>query len=184
MPDEQSSELKVRMTTSWRIPAGLLLAVVVASCGEAPQAQEELPPAAEGPAPENPATLRYAPELNIDIAEMTPAQDGVYIEDVRQGTGREAQAGQQVTVEYQAWLPDGTLFEQRPSPEGFGPSSFVIGMSPPVPGLNAGITGMRAGGVRRIVVPPAQGYGLVGRPEGVPPNSTLVFEVRLVSVQQ
>jgi FKBP-type peptidyl-prolyl cis-trans isomerase FkpA len=92
--------------------------------------------------------------------------------------------GTTVTVEYRGWLPDGTLFEKRPSDEGFGLSEFVVGEDAPVEGLDYGMRGMRVGGVRRIVVPPEHGYGLVGRPAGVPAGSVLVFEVRLVGVRQ
>jgi hypothetical protein len=45
------------------------------------------------------------------------------------------------------------------------------------------VGGMRAGGVRRIVVPADQGYGLIGRPADVPANSPVVFEIRLLSVR-
>jgi FKBP-type peptidyl-prolyl cis-trans isomerase len=128
-------------------------------------------------------SVQFAPELGVSLEAMTRTDDGIYIADVRDGRGRAAETGNAITIEYRAWLPDGTLFEQRPSPEGFGLSEFVLGESAPVPGLNAGIGGMRTGGVRRIALPPEHGYGLVGRPAGVPAGSPLLFEVRLMAVR-
>lgn len=129
-----------------------------------------------------PETTAFAPDLQVDVGAMTRTEEGVFYHDVREGRGRAADDGSTVTAEYRAWLPDGTLFEQRPSDEGFGLSEFVLGESAPVDGLGYGMRGMRVGGVRRIVVPPEHGYGMVGRPAGVPAGAVLLFEVRLVGV--
>jgi FKBP-type peptidyl-prolyl cis-trans isomerase len=159
-----------------------LAVLLSAACAERP----EDPPAVEAPAPEPAAVAetRFAPELEVSLPDMQQTAEGVHYRDVRAGSGRAAGPGATVTAEYRAWLPDGTLFEQRPSDEGFGLSEFVLGEDAPVEGLDYGMRGMRVGGVRRIVVPPEHGYGLVGRPAGVPAGSVLVFEVRLVGVRQ
>jgi peptidylprolyl isomerase len=52
-----------------------------------------------------------------------------------------------------------------------------------VPGFAQGIVGMKVGGRREIVIPPALGYGTMGSPPAVAPNETLVFVVDLVGVQ-
>jgi FKBP-type peptidyl-prolyl cis-trans isomerase len=165
-----------------RALAGLLLALTLAACGED---EPDAPPPSAAAAPQ-PAggveAVAFADQLEVRLDSMTRTDDGIYFEDVRAGRGRVAAEGDAVVLEYRAWLPDGTLFEERPSPEGFGPSSFVLGADAPVPGLSAGVAGMRPGGVRRVVVPPEHGYGLVGRPVGVPTGATLVFEVRLLRV--
>jgi FKBP-type peptidyl-prolyl cis-trans isomerase FkpA len=164
-----------------RALAGLLLALTLVACGE-DEPDAPSPSAAVAEPAVGVEAVAFADELEVRLDSMTRTDDGVYFEDVRAGRGRVAAEGDAVVLEYRAWLPDGTLFEQRPSPEGFGPSSFVLGADAPVPGLGTGVAGMRPGGVRRVVVPPEHGYGLVGRPVGVPTGATLVFEVRLLRV--
>jgi FKBP-type peptidyl-prolyl cis-trans isomerase FkpA len=157
--------------------------ILLAACAEERKAAPpEQPPVQDEPAAA--ATPSFAPELGVDMDAMERTEEGVHVRDVRQGGGRTATVGSTVTAEYRGWLPDGTLFEQRPSAEGFGLSEFVLGENAPVPGLDYGMRGMRVGGVRRIVVPPEHGYGLVGRPAGVPAGTALLFEVRLVGVSQ
>jgi hypothetical protein len=155
----------------------LLLAVL--ACSDAPPARP-----ADGPpdVEQGAAPVAFAPQLEIDLQAMTETGSGLYIQDVSTGRGTAAQPGHTVVYEYRAWLPDGTLFEQRPSDEGFGAPELILGEVQPY-GLNEAIEGMRPGGVRRVVLPPEHGYGLIGRPAGVPAGATLVFEVRLRSVR-
>jgi FKBP-type peptidyl-prolyl cis-trans isomerase len=108
------------------------------------------------------------------------------ITELRAGTGTEAVAGSRVTVEYALWLfsttgadNKGTLLDTS---VGRAPFSFTLGTNAVIPGFEQGVTGMKVGGVRRLVIPPALGYGAAGT-SGVPPNSNLVFEVELLSVQ-
>lgn len=154
--------------------------LLITACGER---AEPAPEAGTGEAAVEQAPAGFAPELDVELDSMSRTNSGVFYEDVQVGRGAVAEPGRHVTIEYRAWLPDGTLFEERPNPEGWGPSEFLLGASAPVPGLNEGIAGMRVGGVRRIVVPPEHGYGLVGRPAAVPPEATLVFEVRVNAVR-
>lgn len=140
-------------------------------------------PAADGAGAEAARPIAFAPELGIHPDSMTVIAEGILIRDVKSGTGPTAGPGQATRIEYRAWLPDGTLYEQRPDAQGFGAAELMPGASSPA-GLAAGVEGMRVGGVRRIVLSPDQGYGLVGRPAGVPAGSTLVFEVRLVAVSE
>ncbi|CAN5767425.1 hypothetical protein BH23GEM9_BH23GEM9_21870 [soil metagenome] len=156
--------------------------VLVVACGERRQEPAgESPPEAGDVAAVDMRNVAFATELGVDLDQMTESPEGVYYRDVREGTGSAIATGRTVNVEYKAWLPDGTLFDERPNQEGFGLSEFIVGVSPPVPGLDPGMAGMRVGGVRRIVIPPERGYGLVGRPAGVPAGSPLIFEVRLIS---
>ena len=62
------------------------------------------------------------------------------------------------------------------------PFEFEIGSGEVIPGFEQGITGMKVGGRREVIVPPRLGYGEQGSPPAVDPNETLVFVIDLVSV--
>lgn len=170
------------------LPCAVVILTGPAACGDTAPADDASvarpDTAAEHAAEFDVRRVQFAPELGLSVDALDEAAPGVWATDVRAGRGGAAEAGATVVVEYSGWLTDGTLFEQRPSPDGFGLSEFVLGEgAAPVPGLDVAIAGMRVGGVRRVVVAPEQGYGLVGRPAGVPAESPLVFQVRLMDVR-
>src|SRR3954465_10568960 len=102
------------------------------------------------------------------------------IEDLKVGTGAEAKAGKQVTVHYVGTLTSGSKFDSsRDRNEGF---EFKLGAGQVIKGWDEGVAGMKVGGLRKLTVPPELGYGARGYPPVIPPNSTLVFEVELLSV--
>jgi len=108
------------------------------------------------------------------------------ITDLRLGTGAEAVNGKRLTVNYAGWLYStsaaenkGTLFGTS---VGGAPFAFTLGTAAVIPGWDQGLVGMKVGGVRRLVIPPALAYGATGN-ASIPPNSNLVFEVELLDVQ-
>jgi FKBP-type peptidyl-prolyl cis-trans isomerase FkpA len=107
--------------------------------------------------------------------------------DVRVGTGAEAVGGTRVTVNYTGWLYDPFAAEDKgrqfDTSIGGTPFAFVIGANQVIPGFDQGVTGMRVGGMRRIIVPPDRAYGAGGVAGIIPPNATLLFEVELLDVQ-
>ncbi|WP_437960959.1 FKBP-type peptidyl-prolyl cis-trans isomerase [Sorangium sp. So ce119] len=108
-------------------------------------------------------------------------QEGLGIEDVKEGTGAEAKHGQLVTVHYVGTLTDGSKFDSsRDRGQGF---SFKLGAGQVIKGWDQGVAGMKIGGVRKLTIPPDLGYGARGFPPVIPPNSTLLFEVELLSVK-
>jgi FKBP-type peptidyl-prolyl cis-trans isomerase FkpA len=119
----------------------------------------------------DPATENYAPALGVDLSQMTQTSSGLYYQDVSVGTGTEAAAGSKVSVEYTGWLPDGKKFDS-------GSFDFVLGAHQVVAGFDEGVTGMRVGGVRTLVIPPALGYG-EGGSGPIPPNAVMVFRMTL-----
>lgn len=121
-------------------------------------------------------STKFAPDLAVDLQSFTRLPSGMYIFDAVKGNGVVAAEGRKVTFRYQAFLPDGSLVEAQRAPI---EAEMNEGM---IKGLRFGIAGMRAGGQRRLVVPPSLAYGRsqVGK---VPPNSTLVFDIELVSVR-
>lgn len=106
--------------------------------------------------------------------------------DLRAGTGASAVSGSVVSVHYTGWLydsggPDQKGLQFETSRIG-SPFSFVLGAGQVIPGWDQGLTGMREGGLRRLVVPPSLAYGST-RNGPIPPNATLVFEIELLGVQ-
>ena len=102
------------------------------------------------------------------------------IEDLKAGTGTEAVAGKNVTVHYVGTLTDGKKFDSsRDRGEGF---TFRLGAGQVIQGWDKGVAGMKIGGLRKLTIPADLGYGARGFPPVIPPNSTLVFEVELLSV--
>lgn len=116
----------------------------------------------------------------------TPSGAAFSSTDIRVGTGTEAVAGKTVTVNYTGWLYDATKTDGKglefDSSTGNAAFVFVLGSGQVIAGWEQGIPGMKVGGVRRLVVPSALGYG-PSRYGPIPPNSTLVFDIELVSVQ-
>lgn len=120
-------------------------------------------------------------------AETTPVamaaanEDGLKIQDVTVGTGKTAQAGQRVTVNYQGTLMNGKQFDS--SYDRQEPFTFRLGAGEVIEGWDKGIAGMKVGGKRLLVIPPEQAYGKEGYPPVIPQNATLKFEVELLNVQ-
>jgi FKBP-type peptidyl-prolyl cis-trans isomerase FkpA len=110
----------------------------------------------------------------------TTTASGLTIEDLAVGAGDLASAGQRVTVHYTGWLTDGTKFDS--SKDRGDPFVFPLGAQRVIAGWDEGVQGMRIGGVRKLTIPPALGYGARGAGGVIPPNATLVFEVELLGV--
>src|SRR5512142_1221146 len=106
---------------------------------------------------------------------------GIQIEELREGTGAEARAGNTVTVHFVGPLATGQKFaSSRDRGKGF---TFKLGAGQVIKGWDQGVAGMRIGQVRKLTIPPELAYGAGGFPPVIPPNSTLVFEVELLAVQ-
>jgi FKBP-type peptidyl-prolyl cis-trans isomerase FkpA len=110
----------------------------------------------------------------------TTTGSGLIIDDVTVGEGEIASAGQRVTVHYTGWLTNGSKFDS--SRDRNDPFVFSLGKRQVIAGWDEGVQGMRVGGVRKLTIPPALGYGARGAGGVIPPNATLVFEVELVGV--
>lgn len=105
---------------------------------------------------------------------------GLIVEDTVLGEGAAAAAGRDIIVHYAGWLADGTQFDS--SKEKQDPFEFTLGKKEVIPGWEEGLRGMKVGGKRRLVIPPALAYGAEGAGDTIPPNETLTFEVELLSV--
>ena len=105
---------------------------------------------------------------------------GLQYWDIKEGTGPEAHSGQAVTVHYTGWLTNGKKFD---SSVGSKPFPFTIGRGDVIKGWDEGVTGMKVGGKRQLRIPPNLAYGQRGYPGVIPPDSTLIFDVQLISVK-
>jgi len=110
----------------------------------------------------------------------TTTASGLILEDTVLGEGAAAAAGRDIVVHYAGWLADGTQFDS--SKEKQDPFEFTLGKKEVIPGWEEGLRGMKVGGKRRLVIPPALAYGAEGAGDTIPPNETLTFEVELLSV--
>ena len=131
------------------------------------------------PAPAQAASIdstTFAPDLAVDLKQFTRLTSGMYFLDAVKGTGVVAAEGRKATFRYAAFLPSGTVVESQRQPI---EAEIGEGM---IKGLRFGIAGMRAGGQRRLVVPPSLAYGR-SQYGKIPPNSVLVFDVELLSVR-
>lgn len=130
----------------------LLLSVVLA-CTDAPAP----PPSPAAAAEPDLAAIAFAPALAVDLA-----------------------AGTLVAIHYAGNLPDGTPFDANGPAD--PPYEFRLGAGEVVPGFDEAVTGMRVGGKRQVVIPPALGYGAQGNGP-IPANAVLVFTIELVSAR-
>ncbi|HEU4462442.1 MAG TPA: FKBP-type peptidyl-prolyl cis-trans isomerase, partial [Solirubrobacterales bacterium] len=102
--------------------------------------------------------------------------------DLEKGTGAEAKAGDEITVQYVGVnYKTGKEFDSSWSRN--EPFTFVLGEGFVIPGWEEGFEGMKVGGRRELIIPPDLGYGSTGSPPAIPPNETLVFVVDLEAVK-
>lgn len=114
------------------------------------------------------------------MSSSTTTASGLVIEDLSEGEGEAARAGQYVTVHYTGWLTDGSKFDS--SKDRDEPFDFPLGARHVIAGWDEGVQGMKVGGVRKLTIPPNLGYGSRGAGGVIPPNATLVFEVELLAI--
>jgi peptidylprolyl isomerase len=169
-----------------------LTLLVLAACS--PEAAPDRPETASDAASEAPAAttplsearlatdpreLAFAAELAVDLDAMELRPSGLYVQVLREGEGPAAALGDRMGVAYTVWLPDGRKLDSSFDHTPPAPYSLVLGQTPLIDGWVEGVTGMRRGEKRRLVVPYDLAYGAAGRPPAIPAYSTLVFEVEL-----
>jgi FKBP-type peptidyl-prolyl cis-trans isomerase FkpA len=104
--------------------------------------------------------------------------------DLTVGTGAEAVVGTTATVQYGGWLYSETAADHKGAQFGADQFSFVVGGGTLIKGFDMGVTGMKVGGIRRVIIPPSLAYGAQGNSNGtIPPNAAIVFDILLGVVQ-
>jgi FKBP-type peptidyl-prolyl cis-trans isomerase len=109
---------------------------------------------------------------------ITALPSGLHYEIIKQGEGATPKASETVKVHYTGTLLDGTVFDssvQRNEPAEFQLDQVIAGWT-------EGLQKIQKGGKIKLYVPPQLAYGDDGRP-GIPPGSTLVFEVELLDIK-
>jgi peptidylprolyl isomerase len=130
---------------------------------------------------------KAAEEAEAELPEVTvpkgPPPKKLVVEDLKQGSGKTAKAGDQVSVNYVGVLyKGGDVFDASWGKDA-EPFSFTLGAQEVIKGWDKGVPGMKVGGERKLVIPPALAYGSEGVYPAIPPNSALVFLVELVDVK-
>jgi FKBP-type peptidyl-prolyl cis-trans isomerase len=159
-------------------------AAVLAACGSSKAPGVQLAPSGGPTQASVPTTPTVPKNLSTKPTVTVPKScSGTQLvkKDLIAGTGSVAQAGQSVTVNYVGVLcKNGKEFDS--SWKRNQPFTTSLSTGSVIPGWVQGIPGMKVGGRRELIIPPNLGYGKTGSPPTIPPNSTLVFVVDLLSV--
>ena len=127
-----------------------------------------------------PATLTPA---RAQAVMTTPS--GLKIIDTHPGTGASPKTGQTCVMHYTGWLYDnatkGKKFDS--SVDRNEPFAFKIGVGQVIRGWDEGVSTMKVGGKRTLIIPPELGYGARGAGGVIPPNATLIFDVELLDIK-
>jgi len=159
---------------------GACLALLVAGCGSddsttSSSSGEDTSSSQQAEAPEK----KTKPK--VEKPSGAPPKQLV-TNDLEEGSGAEAKAGDAVTVQYVGVnFKTGKEFDSSWSRS--EPFTFTLGAGEVIPGWVQGIEGMKVGGRRELVIPPELGYGTAGAPPAIPPNETLIFVVDLEAVE-
>jgi peptidylprolyl isomerase len=117
----------------------------------------------------------------IDFPDSPPPTD-LEVTDLSAGSGAEAASGSTVVVHY-VGVAHSTGEEFDASYNRGEPLSFRLGVGQVIAGWDQGVTGMKVGGRRKLVIPPHLGYGDRGAGGVIKPGETLIFVVDLLDVR-
>lgn len=130
--------------------------------------------------PENAGTSTASNSSTTTVNQNDSNTADLQVTDVKAGTGAEAVSGKEVTVHYVGTLDNGTKFDS--SRDRGTPFTFDLGAGQVIRGWDAGVVGMKVGGIRKLTIPAELAYGdrAVG---SIPAGSTLHFEIELLAVE-
>jgi peptidylprolyl isomerase len=166
------------------IIVALAAGVALAACGSKAPGVELAPSAGLTQAPlqttpKPPPALATKPVVSVPSG---PPPKTLVTKDLVPGTGATVSQGQTITVNYVGVLyKTGKEFDS--SWKRNTPFTTPLSAGSVIQGWVKGLVGMKVGGRRELIIPPSLGYGKAGSPPTIPPNSTLIFVVDLLSVQ-
>ena len=122
-------------------------------------------------------------EQKMEEPKIFTTESGLQYQILKEGFGDSVVAGM-VEVHYTGWLYEaGEKGIQFDSSRDRGmPFKFELGRGKVIRGWEEGIKGMKAGEIRRLIIPPELGYGHRGAGNLIPPDATLLFEVELLRI--
>ena len=113
-------------------------------------------------------------------------ENGARYRDLVTGSGMAAEPGDVATMHFVGRLnqngsPETEIYNSRRDGR---PVSFVIGTDRVMPGWNEGIVGMKPGGRRLLMLPPALAYGDRAVADVIPANASLIFVIELIELRK
>jgi FKBP-type peptidyl-prolyl cis-trans isomerase len=160
------------------VVSGAAYGIALAVGGNDKSSASPSPSASSQPTPiQTPAALKTKPTIAVP-KEKAPTK--LVTKDLVPGTGAVVKSGQQLVVNYVGVLyTNGKEFDSSWKSKTTFP--VTIGQGQVIPGWDQGIPGMKVGGRRELIIPPDLAYGASGQPPTIPPNSTLIFVVDVLS---
>lgn len=130
--------------------------------------------------------LCLLPAIVQAVGNFMVTSGGARYQDLQAGSGESVEEGDVVTMHFIGWLDDnGSKGKEIYNTRRQGsPVSFVVGTDRVMPGWNVGVTGMKQGGKRLLLLPPALGYGARGVEDVIPPHASLIFVIDLVRLEK
>ncbi|HWA84229.1 MAG TPA: FKBP-type peptidyl-prolyl cis-trans isomerase [Fimbriimonadaceae bacterium] len=125
--------------------------------------------------------------LDIEAVQVTPAAQAferdkkkLKIEEEAPGSGPAVKTGDHVLIQFTVTLEDGKkIFSTSDAGQ---PAPYDVGSARVTRGFDVGIVGMKAGGKRKLTMPPDLAFGATGTQNGIPPNATLIIDVEVVKI--
>lgn len=181
-----------RLLTGWEEGIGLMKEggkakmVLPSELAFGPQGSGSVPPNAQIVIEMELLTVSDPPTpATVAADKMTTSESGLQYYDIEEGTGDEAAKGSTVSTLYTMWVKTDSGYDYIDASEDTYPAIFVLGKGDTVfPGWEEGVSGMKVGGKRLLVIPPELAYGESGAGTIIPGNATLVMEVALVDSQE
>src|ERR1035438_1297171 len=124
--------------------------------------------------------IAFSVTIFAQSGDTITTQSGLKYLILSKGKGAHAELNKNVEVHYTGYLTNGKVFDS--SVERGDPIEFILGTGQVIPGWDEGIALMNIGDKFRLIIPSNLAYGEKGAGEVIPPNSTLIFDVQLISI--
>ena len=147
--------------------------------GTAKQSPKRQPPKKKAAA-HLPSPARKTHTTPKSAPKTVTTSSGLKYADLVVGEGPSPKDGDKVVVDYTGRFTSGKVFDTS---VGKKPFDFILGRGNVIKGWDEGVATMHVGGKRKLIIPPDLAYGARGYPGAIPPNSTLVFEVKLLKIE-